>query len=387
MQDEIYTLLQERREQVVLEDYMKPEHIKHLQLFEYQVKHLTTFKEIPENVEITMRKEAAGDEADEEEITEYDVLMRVKITPLTDEPMMEMKRIEKMDIEQAKREMEVPQTDYVARMIGQAHKSSSYMEDGMLELRANWAEIKFVFGKYTKAASMSGWFSGASLTEAQLVTIMKEGQMAKPQYNAEKVMAIWQDLIKRRGKVGLPEFMEGLMLVAFARSNPQYELGTKPPGSLAINSLSGTLSTLLSRSICLLAVEETEALSKHFESDLYAWPFTRRERSKINTDLKKVRARSGSNSIAALSPSRVVAMRAYAYLRLRYLRLMLPHLSRTLIRLGGTKPCTLGVLRFSSPCQHSARSCRLRVRVRVRARARARVRVRVRVCARVLDRR
>ena len=122
MQDEIYTLLQERREQVVLEDYMKPEHIKHLQLFEYQVKHLTTFKEIPENVEITMRKEAAGDEADEEEITEYDVLMRVKINPLTDEPMMEMKRIEKMDIEQAKREMEVPQTDYVARMIGQAHR-------------------------------------------------------------------------------------------------------------------------------------------------------------------------------------------------------------------------------------------------------------------------
>ena len=67
MQDEIYTLLQERREQVVLEDYRKPEQIKHLELFEYQVKHLTTFKEVPENVEITMRKEAAVDEADEEE--------------------------------------------------------------------------------------------------------------------------------------------------------------------------------------------------------------------------------------------------------------------------------------------------------------------------------
>ena len=70
--------------------------------------------------------------------------MEFKVDPMTEARLKEFKRVDKMEMEQARRTMAVPQDlSWIEKMMGPAHpENATFIEDALLEVQANWAEVE-----------------------------------------------------------------------------------------------------------------------------------------------------------------------------------------------------------------------------------------------------
>ena len=181
--------------------------------------------------------------------------------------------------------------DWLEKNIGQAHKRDDWQEAALLDLQGNYAQAEFVFKKYGGTA-------------AGLEKIAIEGQMARAGFGIDKIKAAWKDVESRRGSITLPTFMEGLMIIAFRGMNSMYDIGTTPPPSMAITPLSACISSVLSKCINRLAIEQQQVKNvayeqavaeaesaKYGDNDQYkkAWPYSKRQLRRIMKDLKKIK--------------------------------------------------------------------------------------------------
>ena len=158
----------------------------------------------------------------EEEITEYDVYLRVR-TDMQDEPLFENKRIEKMDLKEAKEAFDWSSVDtsFLVEAIGKSTGSiGQWVSEAVEQLQKDYAEIQFVFNRYLPPGEKC-------LPLEACKKFCEEVEVARATFSLERVVGVWTDLAKRRGSVGLPAFMEGLMVLAFSRSNPTYTFGTE----------------------------------------------------------------------------------------------------------------------------------------------------------------
>ena len=121
-----------------------------------------------------------------------------------------------------------------------------------------------------------------------LEQMSRECELPRATFTLDQIMALWKELQARRGSIGLAVFLEGVMLLAFCRTNPTYQFKTEAR-ALAIVPLSSCLEMVVNKYFCRMAVVKVEMLSPHYEENVTAWPFTRPQRRALKADQKKVK--------------------------------------------------------------------------------------------------